>query len=114
MSDISAAAVGSLRSRTGVSILECKKALEDADGDEEKAIEILRKRGGDAVAKKADRDQGEGLIFIAVNDGKGAAIFLRCETDFVARDDNFSTAGAELAQVLLDGGQSALDACGWS
>ena len=101
---IDAKAVGSLRSRTGVSILECKKALEEAKGDEEKAIEILRKKGASAVAKKAERDQSEGLIFSAVTDSKAAIVRIDCETDFVARDDNFTNTGQELADVLLSDG----------
>lgn len=109
MTDISASAVASLRSRTGVSILECKKALEEAGGDEEAAIEILRKKGGAAAAKKSDRDQGEGLIFIAEDNSKAAMVFLQCETDFVARDNTFTDAGTALAKTLLEGGADALN-----
>lgn len=106
MSSISASAVASLRARTGVSILACKEALVESAGDEEKAIEILRKRGIAQAAKKAARDQSEGLVFIAEGQGKAALVFLRCETDFVARDENFRKAGGEIATDLLSGGKS--------
>ena len=104
MTTISASAVASLRARTGVSILACKEALVEAEGDEEKAIDILRKRGIAQAAKKAARDQSEGLVFIAEGSGKASLVFLRCETDFVARDENFRKAGAEIAADLLAGG----------
>ena len=107
MSTISAAAVSALRARTGVSILACKEALEESGGDEEKAIELLRKRGISQAAKKAERAQGEGKIFAAEADGKAAAVLLRCETDFVARADGFSALGAELAAALLQDGEAA-------
>lgn len=108
MSDISASAVSSLRARTGVSILACKQALEEAGGDEEKAIELLRKRGVAQAAKKADRAQGEGLIFLAENDAAAALVMLMCETDFVARDDAFQEAGNTLATTLLNEGEDGL------
>ena len=110
MSNISAAAVSSLRARTGVSILACKDALEESGGDEEKAIEILRKRGIAQAAKKAAREQSEGLVFLAEDAGKAAVLLMRCETDFVARDDNFQTVGKTLVGVLLAQGVDAAKA----
>ncbi len=110
MTTIDAKAVGSLRSRTGVSIMECKKALEEAGGDEEKAIEILRKKGASAAAKKAEREQSEGSVFTASTDGKAAVVRLDCETDFVARDDNYQSYGQELADTLLSDGLDAAQA----
>lgn len=110
MPEISASAVASLRARTGVSILECKKALEEAGGDEEKAIELLRKRGAAQAAKKADREQFEGIVFVHQEVGKAGVLFLRCETDFVARDDNFMSVGTELATVLCNEGEEAVKA----
>ena len=107
MADISASAVASLRARTGVSILECKKVLEEAGGDEEAAIELLRKRGAMQAAKKSDREQSEGLVFVHVDGGKAGILFLRCETDFVARDENFQKLGAELAETLAKEGGEA-------
>ena len=107
MADTTAASVSSLRKRTGVSILECKKALDEAGGDEEKAIELLRQRGVAQAAKRAERDQSEGLIFSAEGDGVSALVFLKCETDFVARDENFVALGEEIVQSLLSDGEDA-------
>lgn len=108
MSPVSASAVSSLRQRTGVSMMECKKALDEAQGNEEKAIEILRKRGIAQAAKKAARDQFEGLVFLAQKADKAALVLLKCETDFVARDENFRKAGALLVETLLEKGDAGL------
>jgi elongation factor Ts len=105
MSDISTSAVASLRSRTGVSILECKKVLEEANGDEEKAIELLRKRGAAHAAKKSEREQYEGIVFVHESEGKAGVLFLRCETDFVARDEYFLALGEELVTALCTRGK---------
>jgi len=110
MTTVSASAVASLRQRTGVSMMECKKALDEAQGNEEKAIEILRKRGIAQMAKKAARDQFEGLVFLAQKADKAALVMLKCETDFVARDDNFRKAGIALAETLLEKGEAGLKA----
>jgi elongation factor Ts len=107
MPDISAAAVAALRARTGVSILQCKKALEEAGGDEEKAIEILRKKGQAQAVKSAGREQFEGAIFIAEDEKKAALVQLKCETDFVARGDDFVAFGQSLADTLLSKGEAA-------
>lgn len=107
MAEITAAAVASLRARTGVSILACKDALTEAGGDEEKAIEILRKRGLSQAAKKADRDQKEGLVFIKETAGKAAIVLIRCETDFVARDATFQEVGNAIAEEALKNGEDA-------
>ncbi len=105
--EISAAAIQSLRGRTGVSISAVKDALMEANGDEEKAIEILRKRGIAQAAKKADRAQSEGLVFIKEDENKCALCILRCETDFVARDDNFAKTGEAIVDALFTGGMNA-------
>ncbi len=107
MSPVSAADVATLRARTGVSILACKQALEEAGGDMEKAIELLRKKGIANAVKKADRTQSEGAIFIAENGAKAAVITVKCETDFVARSDDFLKMGQELADLVLSKGSSA-------
>jgi elongation factor Ts len=101
MPPVTAAAVASLRARTGVSMLECKKALDESGGDEEKAIELLRKRGEAQAVKKAGRAQGEGQVFSAAENGKVALVLVRCETDFVSRSDDFQKFGADLAQLFL-------------
>ena len=108
MTNITASAVSSLRVRTGVPILACKKALEESGGDEEKAIEFLRKQGIAQTAKQAGRAQSQGCVFAASGKGKAALVLLLCETDFVARADNFQSTGRELASVLLAEGKEAM------
>lgn len=104
---ITASQVSSLRKRTGVGLLAVKSALEEAGGDEEKAIAILRKRGQAQAVKKADRDQKEGSIFIENHGGKAAIVHLACETDFVARGDDFRNAGKALVKMTLEKGADA-------
>jgi elongation factor Ts len=106
MSPVTPAQVASLRARTGVSMMACKEALEEAAGDEEKAIEILRKRGIAQAAKKADRGQNEGRVFVVDAGNRAALVSIKCETDFVARDDNFQSIGKELAQTLHAAGHN--------
>ena len=90
---ISASQVKELRDKTGAGMMDCKKALTESNGDFEKAIEILRKKGASVAAKRAERDANEGIIKIHVSaDGKEAAIIeVNCETDFVANSDDFLT-----------------------
>ncbi len=95
MSEISAKAVMELRNKSGVSMMACKKALVEASGDLEKAIDILRKAGAEKADKKAGRATSEGAVAIA---GR-AAVSLQCETDFVARNESFSATLQELADV---------------
>lgn len=104
MSSITPAAVQQLRARTGVGIVAVKQALEEAAGNEEKAIELLRKRGLAQAVKKADRGQTEGAIFIAEAPGKAALVVLKCETDFVGRSDAFIALGQQLARSLVNDG----------
>jgi len=110
MSNISAAAIASLRARTGVSISAVKDALVEANGDEEKAIEILRKRGIAQAAKKAERAQAEGIVFQKEEGSKSAMFILRCETDFVARDENFRKTGEKIVNALFEKGIDAAKA----
>ncbi|MGE3278322.1 MAG: translation elongation factor Ts [Candidatus Altimarinota bacterium] len=105
--DISAKAVMDLRNKTGVSMMAVKKALVEAGGDEEKAIEILRKRGEAKSAEKSDRETGEGAVAISIKDGKAAIVALRCETDFVARNDDFVNLAQSLADKYLEKGAAA-------
>lgn len=80
-----------LRDKTGVSIMQCKKALEEASGDIEKAIVILKKKGSEASAKKSGRDLGAGVVQSYIHSTKdvGAIVVLSCETDFVAKNEEF-------------------------
>ena len=88
---ITAKDVASLRSKTGAGMMDCKKARADADGDEAKAIELLRQKGIQAAEKKAGRETAEGRVYSYIhhNQKVGVMIQLACETDFVARGDDF-------------------------
>ncbi len=105
MADITAALVKELRERTGAGMMECKKALVEANGDIELAIDNMRKSGQAKAAKKAGRVAAEGVILVEVaTDAKFAAIVeLNCETDFVAKDAGFLAFGKEvIASVMAD------------
>jgi elongation factor Ts len=117
---ISAKEVMKLREATGAGMMDCKKALLEADGDFEKAVEVLRKKGQQVSEKRADRDANQGLVVIKISDDKkkASAIELNCETDFVARNEDFqaqadaflnaafeneSTSVAELLPIEVNG-----------
>lgn len=97
---ISAKDVMKLREATGAGMMDCKKALQETDGDLNKAIEVLRKKGQQVSEKRADRDANQGLILTKISDDgkKASAIEINCETDFVARNEEFQ----EEAQQFLD------------
>lgn len=101
MTDISLDQIRSLRDRTGISITACKKALVEAGGDVEKAIELLRKKGQAKAAERADRATSQGVVAIAQNGNKAAMIAVGCETDFVAKNDDFVNRVQELAEKVL-------------
>ncbi len=88
---ITAQQVNELRKATGAGMMDCKKALVESEGDMEKAIDYLRKKGQKVAAKRADREAGEGVVLAKVSDDKkfGAAIMINCETDFVAKNEDF-------------------------
>ncbi len=96
----------SLRDKTGVSLTVCKAALEEANGDEEKAIEIMRKKGQAKAVSRADRETGEGAVAVcAEGASKVAIITLNCETDFVAKSPEFVSAAEDLAKQVLAQGE---------
>lgn len=99
---VSATAVKELRELTGIGILDCRRALEEAGSDLDKAKEILRKKGIDVAIKKAERATGEGLIstYIHHNGRLGALVELNCETDFVARTDDFRRLAQDIARQV--------------
>ena len=101
---IKAADVKKLREATGVGMMDCKKALQEANGDLEAAVDILRKKGQKVAEKRASREANEGLVAAALSDdGKqGALLELNCETDFVARNEAFGQLAGALVQVALD------------
>lgn len=97
-----------LRDETGVSIMQCKKALEEAGGDKEKALMILKKKSSEVALKKSDRQAADGMIVSLKNESKGVMLMLNCETDFVARNSDFVTLAEGLASKALGGGASSL------
>ena len=103
MSTITAQDVNKLRTMTGAGMMDCKKALTEADGDFEKAIEILRKKGQKVSASRSDKEAKEGSVFIKVSDDKKEAILiaLNCETDFVAKTDDFQNLGKLIAETAF-------------
>lgn len=103
MSAISAQDVNKLRQMTGAGMMDCKKALTEANGDFEQAVEILRKKGQKVSASRSDRDAKEGSVFIKVSDDKkeGVLIALNCETDFVAKNDEFQNLGKLIAETAF-------------
>ena len=103
MADISAAMVMELRKMSGQGMMDCKRALQDTDGDVEKAMDLLRKKGLATLAKRAGRDTSEGLVVCKITtDGKTAAMAtLCCETDFVAKSDAFVATAQTLADFAL-------------
>ena len=109
---ISAADVKKLRDQTGAGMMDCKKALAEAEGDFEKAVEILRKKGQKVSAKRADRDAKEGVVIALVSDDrtKGVIVKLSCETDFVANNENFVKLTESFAQLALDKMPDSLEA----
>lgn len=104
MATIDAKLVKQLREMTDSPMMECKKALEEADGDLDKAVDVLRKMGVAKAVKKAGRDTNEGTIGIAVSDdGKAAAMVqVSCETDFVGTNPKFTSFAEHLAEVILN------------
>ncbi len=98
-----AADVAKLRHITGAGMMDCKKALVEAEGDSEKAIEILRKKGQKVAANRADRESTEGAVIAKVNSDntKGAIIALNCETDFVAKNEDFIKLAHDLAELAI-------------
>jgi elongation factor Ts len=101
---ITAQMVKDLRERTGAGMMECKKALQEAEGDIDAAIEVMRKRGLAKADKKAGRVAAEGAIIVALSDDRrsGAIVEINCETDFVAADDNFRGFADGVARVVLE------------
>ena len=99
MAEISAAAVKDLRDRTGAGMMDCKKALADAGGDLEKAATLLRERGLAKAAKREGRATAEGTVALALAGDTGALVELGCETDFVARTDDFQALARAVAEV---------------
>ena len=100
MANITASTVNELRKRTGVGMMDCKKALVECDGDIDKAIDHLREKGQKLASKRADREASEGCVLASTTENKtfGALIIINCETDFVAKNDDF----IDFTRLILD------------
>lgn len=111
MSNITAADVAKLRKATGAGMMDCKNALVEANGDFEAAIDIIRKRGQAIANKRADRDATEGVAIAKITDCKkrGAIIVLNCETDFVAKNENFTKFAYQILDMALTNDAADLD-----
>ncbi len=96
--------VKELRDATGISVMQCRNALIEAEGDMEKAVLILKKKSSDIAMKKKDREAHEGLITVVQNESKAVLVTLHCETDFVAKNDDFVNLAQNLANIALNDG----------
>ncbi len=104
MTKIQAADVAKLRRQTGAGMMDCKKALLEANGDFDNAITILRKKGQKVAAQRADRETSQGIAVVKINESmnSGVAIVLACETDFVAKNDSFKELANSFASIALN------------
>jgi len=103
MANITAADVNKLRKATGAGMMDCKKALVEAEGDFDQAIAVLRKKGQKIAEKRADRDSSEGAVVAKINDNatKGVLVSLNCETDFVAKNSSFVEIANKMGEIAL-------------
>ncbi|MDR1154664.1 MAG: translation elongation factor Ts [Bacteroidales bacterium] len=109
---ISATEVAKLRKMTGAGMMDCKKALEEANGDYEQAVSVIRKKGQLVASKRADREASEGCAIAKISDdaAKGVLAVLSCETDFVAKGADFIKFTEDVANAALEAGAADLDA----
>ena len=109
--EISAALVKRLREKTGAGMMDCKKALQDTNGDEQAAIDLLRKKGAASAEKRSGRQTGEGVIFSYIHPGDklGVLVEVNCETDFVARNQSFKDFVKDIAMHIAASNPLAID-----
>ena len=109
---ITAAEVNNLRKMTGAGMMDCKKALEEAGGDTEKAIDILRKKGQKVAANRSDRDAAEGVVIATTtaDSGRAVMIVLNCETDFVAKNEDFGKTASTILNAAVSQNPASIDA----
>ena len=110
MANITAKDVAALRAKTGLGMMDCKKALVEADGDMDKAVKILREKGLATAAKKESRIAAEGIVDILVKGNVAAIVEVNTETDFVAKNESFRTFVKELLETIIDNKPADLDA----
>lgn len=109
---ITAAEVNKLRQQTGAGMMDCKKALEESNGDFEAAVDFLRKKGAKVAANRADRDASEGVVLAKMSGDKKTAVVVsvNCETDFVAKNADFIAFAETIASIALDKKPESIDA----
>ena len=109
---ITAADVNKLRQQTGAGMMDCKKALEESNGDFEKAVDFLRKKGAKVAANRADRDAKEGVVLAKINSSakQGVLVSVNCETDFVAKNSDFIAFAETVAAIALEKSPASIDA----
>ena len=112
MTTISASEVNKLRQMTGAGMMDCKNALVETNGDFEAAVDFLRKKGAKIAAKRADREATEGCVIALTNDSRsaGVIVLVSCETDFVAKNENFVAMAKNIATVALENKPADVDA----
>lgn len=106
---VTMADISKLRTMTGAGMMDCKNALTEAEGDFEKAVEIIRKKGQAVAAKRSDREAAEGCVLAAAKDGFAAIIALKCETDFVAKNADFVALTQSILDAAMDAKAQTLD-----
>lgn len=111
MSQIKAADVQKLRKSTGAGMMDCKKALQETNGDFDAAVDVIRKKGQAVANKRSDREAGEGVVIAksTANEKLGAMIVLNCETDFVAKNDGFVEIASKILDVALENNPNNLE-----
>lgn len=109
MAQITAADVNKLRQMTGAGMMDCKKALVEADGDFDKAQQIIREKGMAVANKRSDREASEGVVLAKADGTKGAIIALNCETDFVAKNEDFVKLAGRILDIALDNSPADLE-----
>lgn len=109
MPNFTAKDVQALRKATGAGMMDAKRALDATDGDADEAAKWLREKGLGGAAKRADREAGEGTVSLAIKEGIGAIVEIRCETDFVAKSSELVKLDDELANAVAESGEKAVD-----
>ena len=107
MAEFTAKDVQEVRQATGAGMLDCKKALEETNGDKEAAKQLLREKGLAASAKRSDRENTQGAVALALSGDAAAMVELKCETDFVAKSEQFNAVANDLAKAVVAGGADA-------
>ena len=108
--EITTELIKQLRDATGISVMQCKRALEEAEGDMNKALAILKKTSSDIALKKADRVASDGAVMIKSDNGKAVLVTLHCETDFVSRNDDFVSLLSTLTDKAVKEGMEKMKA----